>query len=441
MMDWETLPKTVQDAIKLSRKLGIQYLWAYTLCVIEDGEGDDSKEAELLKMGSYYANAFCTIAASSAKDSTASFLEDRSERYWPVKFEFGIEHSIVHVRRFGAVGMLANRGWTWQESALSTRILNFAPSELLWECKTELISECGYEPVSIPSLGMPQKFGSAAKHPLDRWRQVIQSYSARELTHEDDILRAISGLAQRFHNLTKCQYLAGLWRADLPWGLLWEVVRTPTQPPPTLPEQYTGPSWSWASVKGQVITCNRPFRPSLQVAGFPRQQYGNGLNVIHPVAQVFAADCTVPARSQNPFGKVTDGFITLNGLVIWVNLTCDFNITYGWTFTVQSPTGLIEVISPDIAIEEFDLRPRPAGIPARTVRRVKLGRQKKIFRAPGPCLLVAIVPGHEPGQLFYEGLVLGRSEACQGACTRIGFFRFSKEIWFAGAAYHAIKIV
>jgi hypothetical protein len=193
---WDDVPKTLQDAIKISRKLSIRYLWVDTLCIIEDGDGDDDKQTELPKMGTYYANAFCTIAAASSKNSTESFLQGRDECYQPVEFEFGGEQSTIHVRRFGVVGTLANRGWTWQESALSQRILNFAPSELIWECKSELKSECGYEPRFTPSLGMPQRFEEAAKHPLDRWRQVVQSYSARELTHDEDILPAISGLAQ-----------------------------------------------------------------------------------------------------------------------------------------------------------------------------------------------------------------------------------------------------
>jgi Heterokaryon incompatibility protein (HET) len=432
---WDDLPKTLQDAIKVSRKLNICYLWVDTLCIIQDGDGDDGIETELPKMATYYADAFCTIAAASSKNSTESFLQVRDECYQPVEFEFGREQSTIHVRRFGVVGTLANRGWTWQESALSRRILNFSPSELIWECKSELKSECGYELRFTPSLGLPQRFDDAAKHPLDRWRQVVQSYSARELTHDEDILPAISGLAQKTNDAAKSQYLAGLWRADLPWGLLWEVIRGPSEPLPVLPEQYTAPSWSWASIKGQVRTCDKPFGTPVKARGsFDIASVG-----IYPVVQVFAAECNLLAR-QNPFGKVTEGFITLNGFPIWCILTCDHDMTSGWTFRVQSPTGHVVPILPDTVIEEFDLRPPPARIPARTVRRAKSGRQKKIFRAPVLCLPVAMLSGPEPSCIRYAGIVLAPSEICQDAFTRIGVFRFRKE-FFEGFFYYTVKIV
>jgi hypothetical protein len=432
---WDNLPKTLQDAIRISRKLGLRYLWVDTLCIIQDGDPDNDKESELPKMGTYYANAFCTIAAASSKNSTESFLQVRDESYRPVEFEFGSDNSTVHVRRFGVVGTLANRAWTWQESALSRRILNFAPSELIWECKSELKSECGYEPRFTPSLGLPQRFEDAAKHPLDCWRQVVQSYSARELTHDEDILPAISGLAQKTFDAAKSQYLAGLWRADLPWGLLWEVIRGPTDPLPVLPEQYTAPSWSWASIKGQVRTCNKPFGQSVQARG----SFDSGSVPIYPVVQVFAAECNLLAR-QNPFGKVSGGFVTLNGFPIWTILTCDHNMTSGWTFRVQSPTGLVMPILPDTVIEEFDLQPAPARIPARTVRRAKSGRQKKIFRAPVLCLPVAMLSGTEPGCICYAGIVLALSEICPDAFTRIGAFRCRRG-FFDGCFYYTVTSV
>lgn len=35
-MRWELLPKTFQDAISITRKLGIQYLWIDSLCILQD---------------------------------------------------------------------------------------------------------------------------------------------------------------------------------------------------------------------------------------------------------------------------------------------------------------------------------------------------------------------------------------------------------------------
>lgn len=35
-MSWELIPKTFQDAISLTRKLGIRFLWIDSLCIIQD---------------------------------------------------------------------------------------------------------------------------------------------------------------------------------------------------------------------------------------------------------------------------------------------------------------------------------------------------------------------------------------------------------------------
>ena len=81
-------------------------------------------------------------------------------------------------------------------------------------------------------------------------------YSARELSRETDALPALSGLAQAFgaifdigSSTENNDYLLGIWRKDLAQGLLWipyDGTRTARC------SQYVAPTWSWASIKGQV---------------------------------------------------------------------------------------------------------------------------------------------------------------------------------------------
>lgn len=83
-------------------------------------------------------------------------------------------------------------------------------------------------------------------------------FSARELSLETDVLPALSGLAHAFEasirakgciNRNKDDYLAGIWRDDLARGLLWYPHDSSQTSRYT---QYISPTWSWASVKGQV---------------------------------------------------------------------------------------------------------------------------------------------------------------------------------------------
>ncbi|KUJ18647.1 HET-domain-containing protein, partial [Mollisia scopiformis] len=65
------LPKLFQEAVYVTRKLRIKYLWIDGLCIIQDSDADWQKEAA--KMGEIYRNGQIRIAATVAKDPTESF--------------------------------------------------------------------------------------------------------------------------------------------------------------------------------------------------------------------------------------------------------------------------------------------------------------------------------------------------------------------------------
>jgi hypothetical protein len=66
------LPETFQEAVRVTRELGIEYLWIDPLCIIQWNTEDWEREAD--RMGDIFASAYCTIAATSAADSKAGFL-------------------------------------------------------------------------------------------------------------------------------------------------------------------------------------------------------------------------------------------------------------------------------------------------------------------------------------------------------------------------------
>lgn len=53
------LPKTLQDAVVTTKKLGIKYLWVDSMCIVQDDEED--KMDEIRKMRHIFKNAYCTI--------------------------------------------------------------------------------------------------------------------------------------------------------------------------------------------------------------------------------------------------------------------------------------------------------------------------------------------------------------------------------------------
>ncbi|KAK4220427.1 heterokaryon incompatibility protein-domain-containing protein [Podospora fimiseda] len=73
---FDDLPKTFQDAIEITRALGKQYLWINALCIIQGDGGDWESQANTMK--DIFANAYCTIAATSAHSWKDGFLKPQS---------------------------------------------------------------------------------------------------------------------------------------------------------------------------------------------------------------------------------------------------------------------------------------------------------------------------------------------------------------------------
>jgi hypothetical protein len=55
----------------------------------------------------------------------------------------------------------------------------------------------------------------------DSWRSITEIFSLFFLTYPTDTVAAISGLARYVAQVTNDEYIAGLWRGDLIYGLTW----------------------------------------------------------------------------------------------------------------------------------------------------------------------------------------------------------------------------
>jgi hypothetical protein len=80
------LPKTFQDAIRVTKELDIHYLWIDSLCIIQEGDNGEDWRKESRLMENVYSSASCTIAATSAKDMKDGFLDrEESPEYLDVR--------------------------------------------------------------------------------------------------------------------------------------------------------------------------------------------------------------------------------------------------------------------------------------------------------------------------------------------------------------------
>ena len=131
------LPKTFQDAVRVTRELGIEYLWIDSLCIIQWNAEDWKHEAD--RMEDVFASAYCTIAATSAVDSNAGFLaRNRSTEYVRVQDTAGNQvYVCAHMDDFEndvEQAELNKRAWVMQERVLAKRTIHFSANQTYWEC-------------------------------------------------------------------------------------------------------------------------------------------------------------------------------------------------------------------------------------------------------------------------------------------------------------------
>jgi hypothetical protein len=144
------LSKTFQDAIVITRRLGLRFLWINSLCIIQDYIEDWTHESGM--MGLVYSNSTCNLAATAAEDSsTGCFFERNPLLAQPCRVKIdsfpGLvsdsgEYDLVPKALFNnsiELQPLNRRGWVLQEQFLSPRIIHCGRNQLFWECQ-EMVS-------------------------------------------------------------------------------------------------------------------------------------------------------------------------------------------------------------------------------------------------------------------------------------------------------------
>lgn len=135
-----SLPRTFQDAIKVTRALGRKYLWIDSICIIQGEDGDFRHESK--RMEDVYSGAYCVLAASCATDQRSGFLLPRvRRRYVALNSKQGGNGGLLYVcsmiedfRGHVLQGALHKRGWVLQEHALARRTIFFTKHQTYWEC-------------------------------------------------------------------------------------------------------------------------------------------------------------------------------------------------------------------------------------------------------------------------------------------------------------------
>lgn len=77
-IEFTILPKTFQDAVTVTSRIGLKYLWIDSLCIIQDDQEDWERESALI--GQIYHNAYLTIAAAASLNGNGGCFHSRNLR-------------------------------------------------------------------------------------------------------------------------------------------------------------------------------------------------------------------------------------------------------------------------------------------------------------------------------------------------------------------------
>lgn len=292
-ISWDSLPKTFQDAVIVTREVGFRYLWIDALCILQDDVDDWHRESN--SMGLIYENAKFTISASGAAHGTEGcFMGQPSMNTVNIPYMVGgsiqstaclaipylsqteasVETSFLADLESPNLKPLSSRAWVTQEWELSRRIVHFRQDMMIWNCIT---TACGEDNRSVRSLSVDkisehhamqarretftteELYNKVLRLARSRtWRALVEDYSSRNLTFNKDRLVALQGISNKIQSRWPgLVYAHGLWLDSMSEQLFWHG-RPESAPylsrPGELEEMF--PTWSWASTLGRVKFLN-----------------------------------------------------------------------------------------------------------------------------------------------------------------------------------------
>lgn len=333
------LPATFRDAVFVAHQLGIRYLWIDSLCIKQDSHEEWMWEAP--RMHSVYGNAVINIVAAHVDNPESGLFHTRDTRW--------VESAIAHAEwndepardyviwnkeefeKDYKSAPLTQRGWVFQERLLAPRLLHFGKSQVFWRCSALFACEgmphgtSSFAPSSSGSLKAAEMMmhgpsldtlkdtpggsinATTESYHTQLWRRLVTEYSSCEFTKTEDKLVAMSGIAKVFRQSLPegDQYLAGLWRSELPKLLCWKrrVDRNKAKflARRKRPTEYRAPTWSWASIDEPVS-----FDPFWTTG-----EKGGNIRLMKYLVEIISA-FTVPLGKDDT-AQVSHGVLTIRG--------------------------------------------------------------------------------------------------------------------------------
>ena len=127
---------------------------------------------------------------------------------------------------------------------------------------------------------------------LSQWIELYEDYTRRQITYDSDRIPAFAGIAEEYQSLICKPYVAGIWHMEIERQLLWRT-KTPSITSRIVPS--SAPSWSWLSLKGDIVGPDLIRKQLL-------------------VSKVHTMEATLK-DPKLPFGDITSGYIESNAFI------------------------------------------------------------------------------------------------------------------------------
>lgn len=222
------LPRTLQEAVLMTRSLQIRYIWIDALCIVQDCAEEWASEAQ--KMMQYYAHARVTIVPVSSETADDGMFSGSHDVPFHVKVSKTLntypEQSLVfsdkasqYDRGHVASSRWSSRGWTYQEKLNSSRVLYVFSNSLTLECRSgawDTLTHCkpsaggGFrrDATFLPAPGLPT---TTVNHRF-LWHIIVESFAKRAFTRPEDRWFAFSNVARAYSQGYGNDILDGLQR-------------------------------------------------------------------------------------------------------------------------------------------------------------------------------------------------------------------------------------
>jgi hypothetical protein len=193
-----SLPQTIKDALKVTKELGLCYIWIDRYCINQNN--DSEKQTQIQQMDLIYQQASITIVAAAGTDPYFGLpgVGTTSRTVQPTSWigERCLVSILPNPQHIIKASKWMRRAWTYQEGFFSPRRLVFTEQQVYYECRSGMAVE------TIDKFAASSRYNifDSATYRDRPWAicSLISAYSGRELSVEADAIRAFEGVFQSF---------------------------------------------------------------------------------------------------------------------------------------------------------------------------------------------------------------------------------------------------